>query len=199
MLEARIEQFFVESADLSYQAAPVLAPRVVDAAQLLVNCLTSGNKVLVGGDGPTTALAGYTAARLVSRLVRERPGLAALALGSDAVMRAALSAASDPSQTLARQIEALGQPGDVLLLVSPAGQGSAVLGAVRAAHERDIIVVALTDQRGGELARGLGEADLHLAAPHEGELRVIELQLLLLHCLCDCVDHLLLGEPEQEG
>ena len=196
MHEPMIEQHFVESADLAYQAAPLLARPVQEAAQLLVGTLTAGGKLLAAGDGPTTALTGYVAARLVSRLERERPGLAALALGADAVLRATLSAASDPAQTLARQIEALGQPGDALLLLSPGGQGAAVLGAVQAAHERDMSIIAITGQSGAELARLLRETDVHLAAPHTRELRVIELMLLLLHCLCECVDDQLLGEAE---
>ena len=201
MLEQRIQQQFFDSADLHYRAAEVLARPIDAAAQALVAGLTSGGRVLVAGLGPSAALAQLVACALVGRFERERPGLAAVVLGADAVSLAALanlSAQSRFDQVLARQIDTLGQPGDLLLLTTTQSDGPALLAAVRAAQAKDMTVVALTGQNAGALGAALAETDVLLAVPHERQARVLETQLLVLHCLCDAIDQQLLGEQDTE-
>ena len=197
MLEQRLQQHFIDSADLFYKAAPQLGKPLSAAVQAMLAAITGGGKVLVWGDGAAAALAAYFAARLVSRFERERPGLAGLALGADATTRALLSETGDPGQTCARQVHALGQAGDILLSISAVAAGGVSLGAVQAAHDREMSVIALTAADGGELARQLRETDVHIAAPHEREPRVLEMHLLLLHCLLDSLDAQLLGDEEE--
>lgn len=195
MLEQRIQQHFIDSADLKYQSAQILSKPIADAVQAIMTCVTSGCKVLVCGNGASSALAQHAAASLVGQFERERPELAALALGTDV---AALSAQAeqDYRQVFARQVRALGLAGDVLLALSADGQSPSVQAAIEAAHERDMTVVALTGRSGGVLGTGLRETDVHICVPHERVARIQEVHLLVLHCICDGVDAQLLGEQE---
>ena len=192
MLDLRIQQHFIDSADLHYQVAEGLAKPVDAAVQAVLACVTGGGKVLTAGMGPSTGLAQYLACLLVGGFERERPGLSALALSADTLM-----ATSWPDgQGLASQVRALGHTGDVLFLVSTQGSEQALVLATQAAHEREMSVVALTGHQGGALARQLRETDVHVCVPHERAARIREVQHLVLHCLCDGIDTQLLGEQE---
>lgn len=197
MLEQRIQQHFIDSADLKYQAAQVLSHPIADAVQAVLACVTSGGKVLACGNGPSAAEAQQFAAFCVAGFERERPELAALALTSDsAVLTAAPAGSHDPTQQFARQVRALGQAGDVLLALSVTGNDANLLAATEAAHERDMTVVVLTGRTGGKLAALLRETDVLISVPHDRPARVREVHALVLHCLSDGVDTQLLGEQE---
>ena len=199
MLEQRIQQHFIDSADLKYQAAQTLGKPINDAVQALLACVTSGSKVLACGVGVSAAAAQAFAALFVGRFERERPELAALVLGGDAVSLTGLASVGEPNQVFAKQVRALGQAGDVLLVLSASGQEASLQAAVEAAHEREMTVLALTGRNGGTLAPRLRETDVHVCVPHERLARVHEVHLLVLHCLCDGVDTQLLGEQEISG
>lgn len=199
MLEQRIQQQFFESADLKYQAAEVLGRPIEQAVAALVGGLTSGGRLLVAGLGASASLAQLVTAELMGCFERERPGLAALALGVDGPLLSALAAlpsAGGIETVLARQVETLGQPGDMLLLIDSVGNHPALLAAARAAQAKDMTVIALTGRSGGALAAVLGETDVLVAVPHERRVRVLETHLLVLHCLCDAIDLQLLGEQD---
>ena len=213
MLEQRIQQHFIDSADLKYQTGPVLSKPISQAMQALLACVTSGGKVLACGAGVSGLLAAQFAANFVGRFERERPELGAIALPGDTTDPAADSPQAADADRFARQVRALGQAGDVLLVLSASGHSSAVLAAVLAAHERDMTVVALlgnaatglaaaapgaaaTGGTGGTIGRALRETDVQISVPHERAARIHEIHLLALHCLCDGVDAQLLGEQE---
>lgn len=198
MLAQRIQQQFFDSADLHYQAAEVLGRPAEAAAAALVAGLTAGGRVLVAGLGASAGLAQIATAGLVGRFERERPGLAALALGADGVLASALGrlAGSTPDAVLARQVETLGQPGDLLLLLDVEGSDPALLAAVAAAQGQEMTVIAFTGRTGGTLRAALGETDVLVAVPHDRPARVLETHLLLLHCLLDAIDLQLLGEQD---
>lgn len=196
MLEPRIQQHFFDSADLHYQTAESLARPLADAAQALVGCITSGGKLLVAGAGGQAALATYFCAALVGRFERQRPPLAALALAADGACLMGVAAACGLEQAYAQQVLALGQPGDVLLVLDDDGSAGVLRKAVAQARVKDMPVIALTGRQGGALAAALGETDVHIAVPHDRVARVREMHLLLLHCLCDAVDLQLMGEQE---
>jgi D-sedoheptulose 7-phosphate isomerase len=198
MLEQRIQTHFFESADLQYQAAEALGRPIADAAQALVAGLTAGGRVLVAGWGATAALAQIAALALTGRFERDRPGLAALALGADAVALAGLISEGGPELALVRQVDTLGQPGDLLLVIDPEGDVPALCAAAQAAQAKDMTVIAVTGRTGGALRALLGETDVLVAVPHERRARVLEVQLLVLHCLCDAIDLQLLGEQDSE-
>jgi D-sedoheptulose 7-phosphate isomerase len=196
MLEQRIQQQFFDSADLQYQTAENLARPIAEAAQALIGCITAGGKLLVGGLGGGAALAQHFCAAFIGRFERERPGLAALALSGDSTLMTALAAREGVEQVFARQVLALGQPGDVLMLIDALGQDGTLDTAIAAAHARDMSVVVLGGLGVAALRARLGETDMIVAIPHERAARVLEMQLLVLHCLCDAVDLQLMGEQE---
>ena len=199
MLEQRIQQQFFESADLKYQSAEVLSRPIEQATTALVAGLTAGGRLLGAGLGASASLAQLMATELMGRFERERPGLAALALGADGALLSALAAlpgAAGLDSALARQVDTLGQPGDLLLLIDSVGDHPALVAAAAAAQAKDMTVIALTGRSGGALRALLGETDVLVAVPHERRVRVLETQLLVLHCLCDAIDLQLLGEQD---
>jgi D-sedoheptulose 7-phosphate isomerase len=178
MLEQRIQQQFFESADLLSQTAEALSKPTAAAAQALLGCITAGGKLMLCGSGASAALAQHVAALLIGRHERERPGLAALAVGGET------------------EVLALGTPGDLLLAISAGSPTAALVAAVAAAQAKDMTVVALTGPDAGALLQRLSETDVHIAVPHERAARILEVHTLVLHCLCDAVDLQLLGEQE---
>jgi D-sedoheptulose 7-phosphate isomerase len=140
--------------------------------------LTCGGKVLVGGGGAGAVLAVLMARMLTGRFERERPPLAALALGTES----------------AQQVRALGLPGDVLLFIDD-GEGHSTR-VISAAQAKDMTIVVLAGRGSQAFSELLAETDVLVAVPHERAARVTELQLLVLHCLCDAVDFQLMGDQE---
>jgi len=182
MLEPRIQQHFFDSADLQYQTAETLSRPLAEAAQAIVGALTSGGKLLIGGGaGGAAALAAYAATLAVGRFERERPPLAALALVTDVAAVA--------------QLQALGQPGDVLLLLSAGGDVAPLRALLDAAHSGDLSVVLLAPA-GSALFEPLTDTDVAVAVPHERAARLLEAELLALHALADAVDLQLMGEQD---
>ena len=197
MLEQRIQQHFIDSADLKYQAAQALSLPIAQAVQAVLACVTSGGKVLACGNGPSAAAAQQFAAFCVAGFERERPELAALALTTDStLLTVGAGSAHDAAQLFARQVRALGQAGDVLLILSVSGSEANLLAAAEAAHERDMTVLVLTGRTGGKIAALLRETDVSINVPHDRPARVREVHALVLHCLSDGVDAQLLGEQE---
>ena len=196
MLEQRIQQQFFDSADLKYAAAEVLTQPVGDAAQVLLNAITAGGKVLACGNGGSAGDAQHFAAEFVGRFERERPGLAAIALSTDTSIITAVGNDYAYDAIFSRQVRALGQPGDVLISITTSGNSSNVLAAIEAAHARDMVVIGLSGRNGGKMAKALRDTDVHICVPHERTARIQEVHILALHCICDAVDAQLLGDQE---
>ena len=196
MLEQRIEQHFIDSADLKYQSAQVLSKPIAAAVQAILASVTSGGKVLACGNGGSAADAQHFAAEFVGRYERERPELGAIALTTDSSIITAIANDYDFSVIFSKQVRALGSAGDVLLAMSTSGNSANVLAAIEAAHERDMTVVALTGRSGGKMTQALRETDVHICVPHERTARIQEVHLLVIHCICDGVDAQLLGDQE---
>ena len=197
MLEQRIQQHFIDSADLKYQSAQALSAPIASAVRAMLACITGGGKILASGAGASAGQAQMFAAMCVSGFERDRPELAAVALTSDSGFLGSVNGAAGLSNHyVARQVRALGQAGDVLLLLSVTGNDTCMLEAVEAAHERDMLVVVLSGSTGGSLAARMRETDVLVCVPHERAARIREAHGLILHCLCDGIDTQLLGEQE---
>ncbi len=192
-IEQNIQQHFRDSAELKLQALETLSAPIAAAAEMIFMSLANNGKVLACGNGGSAADAQHFAAELIGRFERERPGLAALALTTDSSILTAIANDYDFTQIFSKQVSALGQPGDVLLAISTSGNSANVLAAIEQAHEREMIVVALTGKGGGQMNFALTEHDLHICVPSERTARIQEVHLLTIHCLCDAVDMLLLG------
>lgn len=196
MLEQRIQQHFIDSADLNYHAAQILSKPLAAAVQAILACVTSGGKVLVCGNGSSAASAQLFAGQFVGRFERERPELGAIALTTDTSVLTSLAGEGDSQSLFAKQVRALGQAGDVLLLLSASGLQPNILAAITVAHERDMTVVALTGAGGGKVTAALRDTDVHVCVPHDRNARIHEVHLLALHCISDGVDTQLLGDQE---
>jgi D-sedoheptulose 7-phosphate isomerase len=192
-LVARVSRHFSDSANTKLAAVDALAQPIVRATEVMVACLLASGKILACGNGGSAADSQHFAAELLNRFERERPGLAAMALTTDTSTLTSIANDYEYSLVFSKQVLALGQPNDVLLAISTSGNSPNVVAAVRAAHEREMKVVALTGRGGGEIGRQLAAGDIHLCVPHNQTARIQEVHLLTLHCLCDGIDCLLLG------
>ena len=193
-LTARMRGHFLESIETKRRAADVLEAPISAAVGVMVAALMNGGKVLACGNGGSAGDAQHFAAELVGRFERERPGLAAISLATDTSILTAVANDYAYNQVFSKQVEALGQPGDVLLAISTSGNSGNVVAAINAAHAREMRVVALTGKDGGAIAKLLGDGDIELRVPASRTARIQEVHLLAIHCLCDGIDCSLLGE-----
>ena len=201
MLEPRIQQHFFESADLSYQAAESMARPIADAAEAIVECVTSGGRVWVHGRGVAQAPAQLLGAALSGRFERERPGLAAMVLAVDPLLLSEARESGDQAPAVT-QLRVLGQAGDVLVAFALRPDDALLAAVVGAAHEREMSALVIAGREPGASAsrpagQGIAaETDIWITVPHERAARICELQLLTLHALCDAVDLQLLGDAD---
>lgn len=192
--QERIEQHFYNSAQLKLSAMRSLAPPIERASQHLLASLQRRNKILSCGNGGSAADAQHFASELINRFERERPGLAAVALTTDTSALTSIANDYHYDIVFARQIEALGQAGDSLLAISTSGRSINVVRAVEAAHACEMKVIALTGGDGGKIAPLLTPQDVEIRVPAHNTARIQEVHLLVLHCLCDLLDHSLWPE-----
>ncbi len=192
-LQTRISRHFAESAQIKLRAVELLAEPLARASEKMVQCLTNRGKILSCGNGGSAADAQHFAAELLNRFEKERPPLSAVALTTDTSTLTSIANDYDYNQVFSKQVRGLGQAGDVLLAISTSGDSPNVIEAINAAHERQMIVVALTGKKGGKIAALLAHDDIHLCVPADRTARIQEVHLLCLHCMCDAIDCLLLG------
>ena len=190
----RIRSHFAASAERKIAAAAPMAPLIARAAELMTGSLLGDGRILACGNGGSAADAQHFAAELVGRFERERPGLPAIALTTDTSLLTAVANDYAFEQVFSKQVRALGRRGDVLLAISTSGNSANVIDAITAAHEHEMRVVALTGKGGGRIGELLREGDVHLCVPHARTARIQEVHLLTIHCLCDAIDHTLLGD-----
>jgi D-sedoheptulose 7-phosphate isomerase len=193
-LIGRINGHFETSAQTKLQVKDALARPIADASSALVECLMRDGKILACGNGGSAADAQHFAAELVNRFEIERPALAAIALTTDSSILTSIANDYEYKLVFSRQVRALGMQGDMLLAISTSGNSPSVVEAIHAAHERNMTVIALTGRDGGEMGKILAPGDHHICVESQSTARIQEVHLLVLHCLCDAIDHLLLGE-----
>ena len=193
MNKQRIIGHFNESAELKIQAAAELAHPIAEAVDLMFSALSNGNRILACGNGGSAAYAQHFAAGLVGRFERERLPLPGLALSTDPSILTAIGNNYSFAEIFSKQVQAYGQAGDVLLVISTSGNSANVLAAIETAQERDMRIVALTGQGGGAMAALLSDADVHVCVPDDRMTRIQEVHLLIIHCFCDGIDVALFG------
>src|SRR5881409_1936730 len=189
---ALIDSSLRVSAELSVTVARESSGVIFEAALLITRCLRNGGKVLFFGNGGSAADAQHLAAELVGRFVRERRPLPAIALTTDTSALTAIANDYGYDQVFARQVRALGAPGDVALAISTSGRSPSVLRAVEACRELGLRTIGLTGGDGGTLA-GLVDLCLRVSASTHAA-RIQETHILIGHVLCELVDRRLFGE-----
>jgi len=191
---ARLKDYLETSrAALAAAIDAVDEARIERAVACMTTCLSKDKPLLICGNGGSAADAMHIAGELVGRYLKERRALKAIALTADSAVLTAWSNDVGFDSVFARQVEALGEKGGVLLAISTSGNSKNVLAAILAAHECEMGVVALTGRSGGQIAKILTPDDVYICVPAESTARIQEVHLLTLHCLCDAIDYLLLG------
>jgi D-sedoheptulose 7-phosphate isomerase len=149
-LQARVKRHFEDSAQTKLKAAETLSGPVANAIDTMVQALIAGGKILACGNGGSAGDAQHFAAELVGRFERERQELAAIALTTDTSILTAIANDYAYDVVFSKQVRALGHPGDVLLAISTSGNSKNVIEAIKAAHEHDMKIIALTGKGGGQ-------------------------------------------------
>ena len=192
-LISRINKNFQDSISTKQLASEVLAEPISRAAQIITQSFLNGGKVLSCGNGGSAGDAQHFSSEMLNRFEMERPGLPAVALTTDS--STITSIANDYSYDLifSKQVTALGHAGDILLAISTSGNSDNVNKAIDAAHDREMTVIALDGKSGGEMTEKLSLNDVEICVPSESTARIQEVHLLVIHCICDLVDHQLMG------
>ena len=149
-LQERVRAHFEESIAAKRQTVEVLAEPTAEAAMMLIECLMNDGKILVCGNGGSAADAQHFAAELTGRFEKERMELAAIALTTDTSALTAIGNDYGFEHIFSKQVRALGRPGDVLLGISTSGNSGNVIEAIKAAHERDMRILAFTGRDAGK-------------------------------------------------
>jgi D-sedoheptulose 7-phosphate isomerase len=179
-----------EGAELRIQLAQTLGPKIVDAAQLVAECLKDGGKVLFFGNGGSAADAQHLAAEFVGRFVLERSALPGIALTTDSSILTAVGNDYGFDQVFVRQVFALGRPKDVAIGISTSGNSPNVIKAVQAAAERGLRTIGLAGRDGGALAKAV---ELAITVPSTNTARIQECHITVGHVLCELVEDELFG------
>lgn len=179
-------------ADRVFAAAVALHERVrtnpgptLVAAQVMADALKAGRKLLVFGNGGSAADAQHLSAELVGRFQKERAALPAIALTVDTSILTSVANDYSYKQVFVRQIEALGQPGDIAFGISTSGESPNVLLALQAAHARGMKTIALTGRDGGTIGPA---AEIHVNVPDQNAARVQEVHRTILHVMCEVIE-----------
>ena len=192
-LIARVAKHFEDSAHTKLDAIEMMAAPIAAAIETMTASLINGGKILACGNGGSAGDAQHFAAELIGRFEAERQELSAIALTTDSSILTAVGNDYGFNYIFSKQVRGLGHAGDVLLAISTSGNSGNVIEAIRAAHEADMRVIAMTGRGGGEIGEMLRDDDIHLCVPADRTARIQETHLLVIHCLCDGIDALLLG------
>jgi D-sedoheptulose 7-phosphate isomerase len=188
-----VSELFRASIQTKEAAAQALRAPLVEAADLMIAAIRNGNKILSCGNGGSAGDAQHFSSEMLNRFERDREGFAAIALTTDASTVTAIANDYAYEEIFAKQVRALGRPGDVLLAISTSGNSGNVNKAIAAARSRDMRVVALSGRDGGSMATVLDKNDVELRVPSDVTARIQEVHLLCIHCLCHLIDDALIG------
>ena len=189
----RVRDNFNESIQLKTGLIELLAPLIAGAAALMSARLLQERKILSCGNGGSAADAQHFSSEMLNRFEMERPGLPAIALTTDTSTLTSIANDYQFADIFSKQIRALGQPGDILLAISTSGTSHNIIHAIEAAHDRSMAIIALTGREGGEVAGLMRDDDIEIRVPGWSTARIQEVHLMIIHSLCDLVDHHLLG------
>ncbi len=190
----RVKDNFQESIQVKTDAIDKLAPVVAGAANTIANALLNDHKILSCGNGGSAADAQHFSAEMLNRFEMERPGLPAIALTTDSSTLTSIANDYQYAEIYSKQIRALGQEGDILLAISTSGESHNIVHAIDAAHDRNMVVIALTGREGGQIADLVNDNDIEIRVPTWSTARIQEVHIMIIHSLCDLVDLQLLGQ-----
>jgi len=187
-----IKKAMQDGIELRQQCRETLLKPLTDAADIMVQCLQSGGKILVCGNGGSAADAQHFVAELVNRFEINRRALAAISLTNDASVMTSIANDFEFNAVFSRQVEALGRDGDVLFAISTSGDSLNVLRAIDEAVPLNMSSIALTGRDGGKMGLHDG-VGVHINIPHASTARVQEMHITCLHILCTLIDEKMFG------
>jgi D-sedoheptulose 7-phosphate isomerase len=191
--ENKVKEHFAESIAVKQLAGEQIAERIAAAGHLMSQSLLNEGKILSCGNGGSAGDAQHFSAELLNRFEMERPGFPAIALTTDSSTLTAIANDYSYEDVFSKQVRALGRTDDVLLAISTSGNSENVNRAIVAAHERGVNIVGLSGRDGGRMSGLLEETDIEIRVPAERTARIQEVHLVVIHCLCDLIDTILLG------
>lgn len=174
----------------NFTALKALSPSISRAAEMWIDALRDGGRILFCGNGGSAADAQHLAAELSGRFEMNRPGMAGLALTVNASALTAIANDYGFERVFARQVEALGRGGDVLYAISTSGNSPNILLAMAEARRRGIAVIAVTGASGGKMRDC---CDLLLNVPADNAARIQEMHIAVGHMICAIVERALNG------
>lgn len=187
-----IQQNFEESIVAKQKAAATILPAIEQAIATLAAAFKNGNKLLICGNGGSAADSQHFAAEFTGRYEMERTPLPAIALTTDTSALTAIGNDYSFEVVFAKQVEALGCPGDILLGISTSGNSANVIKAIEVAHAKNMHIIALTGKDGGIMDKLLHKPqDVNICVPANRTARIQEVHLLALHTICDAIDNIL--------
>ncbi|MRR53469.1 MAG: D-sedoheptulose 7-phosphate isomerase [Deltaproteobacteria bacterium] len=194
-MKERIKAVFLSHREVMDALERELGPKIVQAANLLVDSFRSGKKILVMGNGGSAADAQHLAGEIVGRFRLERRGLPAIALSTDSSILTAVGNDYGFEAIFSRQVEALAQEGDVVIGISTSGSSPNVLSALRLAREMGCRTLGLLGKDGGSIRELV---DIDLTVPGQDTPRIQEGHITIIHILCELVEQALFGEKINE-
>ena len=190
----RVKNNFLESIQIKTESLEKLAPRIADAAGVMASCLLDNHKIMACGNGGSAADAQHFSSEMLNRFEMERPGLPAIALTTDSSTLTSIANDYQYADIYSKQILALGQKQDILLAISTSGDSDNIIHAIDAAHDRNMIVIALTGKDGGQIRDLVSANDIEICVPAKSTARIQEVHIMIIHSLCDLIDLQLLGQ-----
>ena len=169
----------------TFESLRAFESRIAEAADIVLNCLTSGGKLLFCGNGGSAADSAHIATEFTCRFQGNRRPYPAIALNTDGGLLTAIGNDYVFQDVFSRQVHAFGKPGDVLIAISTSGQSRNVFDAIEEARKRDVRTIAFLGKNGGFTA---GKAEIEFIVPGTATARIQEGQKFLLHVLCELVE-----------
>lgn len=192
-LQDRIINHFSDSIQTKQDALANLCELIEFASQRLVATLLNDKKILACGNGGSATCAQLLSSVMLNQYERDRPSLPAIALTTDTTTITAIANDYHFDDIFAKQLRALGQSGDILVVYTDGKNSANIAKAITTAHDKDITVIALTGNNGGMVAPLLHETDIEIRVPSHSSARIQEVHTLITHCFCDLIDHQLFG------
>ena len=198
VIEKKISASFRESVDAKQATLKTEKQKIIQAADLMFKAISSGNKIMSCGNGGSAADSQHFIAELVNRFEVERDPIAAISLTTDTSILTAVSNDYSYNEIFSKQVQALGQPGDVLVAISTSGNSENILAAVRAAKKKRITTILLTGITNGIINKSLASDDLIINVQTNITARIQETHILIIHCLCQALDFQILHAKEEQ-
>lgn len=190
----RVKEQFNRSIQCKIDAADMLPEKVAAAADLIVQTLVSDRKIMVCGDGISGELGDMFANQLMHQIQRERPSLPVISLTANAALYSAIARDTGLNEVYARQIRALGQSGDVLVVVTANDQSPSCAQAIRTALSRDMLIIVIAGDNDGEIWSLTGYDDVEIRINATQRQHIYEVQLMVLNTIAHLIDVALFGE-----